>query len=157
MSFIKAGGWMKFKRKKAFTIIESIIYIFLSVIILTEGISLLIPVYKVYLETKNDSMICNEYTDFYINLINIVSEGGINDIVIGSDYITFCKSEFDDDIKKTIRVYDKKLIVLYSRDDDILTYNNMLFNIEKIEVEKRKNIIYLNIYDENGENFICCI
>ena len=99
----------------------------------------------------------NEYTDFYINLNNIVSEGGINDIVIGSDYITFCKSEFDDDIKKTIRVYDKKLIVLYSRDDDILTYNNMLFNIEKIEVEKRKNIIYLNIYDENGENFICCI
>ena len=152
MSFIKAGGWMKFKRKKAFTIIESIIYIFLSVIILTEGISLLIPVYKVYLETKNDSMRCNEYTDFYINLNNIVSEGGINDIVIGSDYITFCKSEFDDDIKKTIRVYDKKLIVLYSRDDDILTYN-----IEKIEVEKRKNIIYLNIYDENGENFICCI
>lgn len=155
-NFTKVGGWMKYK-KGGFTILESMIYIFLSVIIISEGLNLFIPMYKTYLEVKSKSIRSNEYENFYINLNNIISEGGISDIVTGSDYITLCKSEFEDGLKKTIRVHDNKIVVVYSKDGEILTYNNMLFNIEKIEINKKENLIYMKIYDENGDNYICSI
>lgn len=155
-SFTKVGGWMKYK-KGGFTILESMIYIFLSVIIISEGVNLFIPMYKTYLDIKSKSIRSNEYKNFYINLNNIISEGGISDIVTGSDYIDLCKSEFEDGLKKTIRVHDKKIVVVYSKDGEILTYNNMLFNIEKIEIKKKENLIYMKIYDENGDNYICSI
>lgn len=106
-NFIKVGGWMKYK-KSGFTILESIIYIFLSTMIIAEGLNLFMPMYKTYLEIKNKSIRSNEYENFYINLNNIISEGAIDNIVIGNDYMTLCKSEFGDNLKKTIRVHDKK-------------------------------------------------
>ncbi len=51
----------------------------------------------------------------------------------------------------------KKIVVVYSRGDEILTYNNMLFNIEKIEINKKENLIYMKIYDENGDKYICSV
>ncbi|MDU1230302.1 MULTISPECIES: hypothetical protein [Clostridium] len=155
-NFIKVGGWMKYK-KSGFTILESIIYIFLSTMIIAEGLNLFMPMYKTYLEIKNKSIRSNEYENFYINLNNIISEGAIDNIVIGNDYMTLCKSEFGDNLKKTIRVHDKKIVVVYSRGDEILTYNNMLFNIEKIEINKKENLIYMKIYDENGDKYICSV
>ena len=148
---------MKFKQRKGFTIIESIIYIFLSVIILAEGINIFIPMYKNYEEIKENSIRCNEYTNFYINLNNLISEGSVDEIVTGEDYITLCKSSYEKNLKKTIRVYDKKIVVVYSKGDEILTYNNMLFNVKGMEVNKKKKLIYVKIYDENGDEFICCI
>ena len=106
---------------------------------------------------RDRSIRSNEYENFYINLNNIISEGAIDNIVIGNDYMTLCKSEFGDNLKKTIRVHDKKIVVVYSRGDEILTYNNMLFNIEKIEINKKENLIYMKIYDENGDKYICSV
>ena len=157
MNFIKVGGWMKFRKKKGFTIIESIIYIFLTVIVLAEGLNLFIHMYKNYGDIREKSIRCNEYKNFCINLNNLISEGSIEDIVVGEDYITLCKSNYEQNLKKTMRVYDKKIVAVYSRGEEILTYNNMLFNVEKIEVSKKKKLIYIKIYDENGDEFICCI
>ena len=157
MNFIKAGGWMKCKKRQGFTIIESIIYIFLSVIILVEGLNIFIHMYKSYVEIKDNTVRCNEYRNFYINLNNLISEGSIEEIIVGEDYITLCKSSHEKNLKKTIRVYDKKIVAVYSDGDEILTYNNMLFDVKSIDVSKKKNIIYVKIYDENGDEFICCI
>ncbi|WP_294401998.1 hypothetical protein [uncultured Clostridium sp.] len=157
MSFIKAGGWMKYKKKKAFTLIESIIYIFLSVIILAEGINIFIPMYKTYLEVRAESIRANEYKNFCINLNNIISEGCLNEISAGKDYITLGKSDYDGELKKTIRVYDGKVVAVYSEGNKILTYNNMLYDVERMEVYKKNKLIYVNIYDMNGERIICCI
>ncbi|MGN0143925.1 MAG: hypothetical protein ACI398_03010 [Clostridium sp.] len=148
---------MKYKKNHGFTILESIIYIFLSTIILAEGISLFVSEYDTYLKIKNDSIRANEYDNFYINLNNIISEGTLEDVIVGNDYIELNKGKIEDNLKKTIRVYEGKLVVVYSKDGNILTYNNMLYNVEKIEVVKKENLIYMNIYDENGEEFICCV
>lgn len=157
INFIKAGGWMKCKRKKAFTLIESIVYIFLSLIILVEGINMLIPMYKTYLEARAKSIRCNEYKNFAVNLNNIICEGSIDEIAQGDDYITLCKSNYDRKMKKTIRVYNGKIVVVYSDGDKILTYNNMLYDVNRMEVYKKNKLIYINIYDMNGEKTICCI
>ena len=157
MNFEKVGGWMKYKKKKGFTILESMIYIFLSTIILVEGINIFVPMYKSYLEIKSSSIRANEYKNFYINLNNIISEGGLDQIVTGDDYIALCKGDFGENLKKTIRVYDKKIVVVYSKGNEILTYNNMLYDVQQMEVVKKGNLIYINIYDENGDKFICCI
>lgn len=157
INFIKAGGWMKYKKKKAFTIIESIIYIFLSVIILAEGINMFIHMYKSYVEVRMKSIRSNEYKNFSINLNNIISEGSVDEIAAGEDYITICKSDYDGKMKKTIKVYDEKIVAVYSEGDKILTYNTMLYDVEKMEVNKKNKLIYINIYDVNGEKVICCI
>lgn len=157
MSFKRVGGWMKCKKKGAFTILESMIYIFLSTLILAEGISIFISAYGTYLEIKQDSIRANEYKNFCINLNNIISEGSLEQIVAGDDYIELCKGDFEDNIKKTICVYGKKIVVVYSKHGETLSYNNMLYNIEKMHVVKKGKLIYINIFDENGENFICCI
>ena len=155
MSFVRAGGWMKYK--KAFTILESIIYIFLSTIILMEGINMCISIYKVYVDIRNSSIRANEYKNFYINLNNIISEGGLENIVVGDDYILLCKGESSENIRKKICLYEKKIVISYSDERGTLTYNNMLYDIKEMKVIKKENLIYVKIYDENGEEFICCI
>ena len=95
MSFIKAGGWMKFRRKKAFTMIESIIYIFLSTIILGEGITMFISGYASYIEVKNKTIRLNEYRNFQVNLEDIVSEGAVDEIITGEDYVELYKNICD--------------------------------------------------------------
>lgn len=67
-NFIKVGGWMKYK-KSGFTILESIIYIFLSTMIIAEGLNLFMPMYKTYLEIKNKSIRSNEYENKETNPI----------------------------------------------------------------------------------------
>ncbi len=157
MSFIKAGGWMKFRRKKAFTMIESIIYIFLSTIILGEGISMFISGYASYIEVKNKTIRLNEYRNFQVNLEDIVSEGAVDEIITGEDYVELHKNIYEGNMKKTIRVYNGNIVVSYSKGQKTLNYNNLLYNVSQMKVIKKENLIYLNIYDENGENFICCL
>ena len=60
--------------------------------IIAEGLNLFMPMYKTYLEIKNKSIRSNEYENFYINLNNIISEGAMDNIVIGNDYVTLCKN-----------------------------------------------------------------
>ncbi|WP_294156656.1 competence type IV pilus minor pilin ComGF [uncultured Clostridium sp.] len=157
MNSIKAGGWMKYKKKRAFTLIESIIYIFLSVIILAEGINIFIPMYKTYLEVRAESIRANEYKNFCINLNNIISEGRLKEISAGEDNLTLCKSDYGGELKKIIRVCDGKVVAVYSEGNRILTYNNMLYEVEQMEVYKKNKLIYVNIYTMNGERIICCI
>ena len=148
---------MKYKKKQGFTILESIIYIFLSTIILTEGINLFVSEYGTYVKIKQDSIRANEYENFYINLNNIISEGSLENVITGNDYIELDKDEYEENLKKTICVYDGKVVVIYSKDGSILTYNNMLYDVEKMKVIKKGNVIYINIYDRSGEEFICCV
>lgn len=148
---------MKYKKKQGFTILESIIYIFLSTIILAEGINLFVSEYGTYVKIKNDSIRANEYKNFYINLNNIISEGSLENVVIGNDYIELDKDEYEEKLKKIICVYNGKVVVIYSKDGSILTYNNMLYDVERMKVTKKRNVIYINIYDRSGEEFICCV
>lgn len=154
---------MKYKKRnkivnnRGFTIIESLVYIFLTTIILVEGISLYISEYKSYLETQLLTIKCNNYQNFYINLDNIIAEGNIEKIVANSDNIIFLKDNKAENINKIIKAFDGKIVVKYTKYGSNETINYMLKDIDKLEVKTKKNLIYLIIYDEEGKEFIKCI
>jgi Tfp pilus assembly protein PilW len=154
---------MKYKKRnkivnnRGFTIIESLVYIFLTTIILVEGISLYISEYKSYLETQLLTIKCNNYQNFYINLDNIIAEGNIEKIVANSDNIIFSKDNKAENINKIIKAFDGKIVVKYTKYGSNETINYMLKDIDKLEVITKKNLIYLIIYDKEGKEFIKCI
>lgn len=147
----------KIEKNRGFTIIESLVYIFLTTIILVEGISLYISVYKSYLETQSLTIKYNNYQDFYINLDNIIAEGNIEKIVANSDNIIFSKDNKAENINKIIKAFDGKIVVKYTKYGSNETINYMLKDIDRLEVKTKKNLIYLIIYDEEGKEFIKCI
>ena len=163
MNLLKVGGWMKFKKyitskkKRGFTIIESLVYIFLTTMILVEGINLFVLMYKSYIDAAKQTIKYNNYQNFYINLDNIICEGGLEEISVDDKYILFSKNSKSNNLNKMIKSNEGNIIVKYIRNDDTETINTMLKDIDNLEVKKKGKLIYLIIHDENGREFIRCI
>lgn len=145
------------KKKFAFTLIESLVYIFLTTIILVNGISLYVSMYKSYLETKALTIKYNDYQNFYINLDNIISEGNIEKIIVNDNSIIFSNDDKSENLNKTIKANEGKIFIKYSRNGVTETINTMLSGVEKFEVKTKGKLIYFILYDKEGKKFIRCI
>ena len=145
------------KRNRGFTIIESLVYIFLTTIILVEGINLYVLMYKYYIQTTNLTIKYNNYQNFNINLDNIISEGGLNEVIVGDNTVLFSKTIEDANLYKTIKSYEGEIVVKCINKDGKSTINTMLKDIDKIEVQTKGKLIYLIIHDKDGMEFIRCI
>lgn len=163
MNSLKVGGWMRFKKyitskkKKGFTIIESLVYIFLTTMILVEGINLFVLMYKSYIELTKLTIKYNNYQNFYINLDNIICEGGLEEISVDNKYILFSKNSKSNNLDKMIKSNEGNIIVKYIRNNATETSNTMLKEVDNLEVKKKRKLIYLIIHDKNGREFIRCI
>lgn len=146
-----------FKKKYGFTIIESLAYIFLTTIILLEGISLYVSMYKSYMETKAVTVKYNDYQNFFINLDNIISEGNIEKIIVNDDNIIFSKDDESEKLNKIIKASEGKIVIKYLKNGATQTINTMLEGVEKLEVKTKGKLAYLIIYDKQGKEFIRCI
>lgn len=159
MNLIKAGGCMK-KYKNGFSIIESLIYIFMTIIILSGGLSLTVIMYKSYLKNAEVVKECNDIQNFYIYFENIISERNIDKVKCSDKEIKFSKF-IDNKVKNKSIVYkpDDKAIVVrtYNEYGGFLNENKMLGNVSDMVVKRKDNLIYLIIYDRDGREFISCI
>ena len=113
--------------------------------------------YKSYIETANLTIKYNNYQNFYINLDNIISEGGLEKIVVDDNYILFSKDIKSNNLDKIIKSYEGKIVVKYMRSNVTQTINTMLEDIDDLEVKKKGKLIYLIIHDKDGKEFIRCI
>jgi hypothetical protein len=147
---------MRYKRG-GFTIIESLTYIFLTTMILIEGINLFVPMYKLYLETTNLSVKYNDFQNFFINLDNIIAEGNLEKIVVGDNSIIFSKNSKADNLDKKIKSYGGKILVKCTRYDETEAINTILNDVDRLEVRKKGKLVYFIIYDKDGKEFIKCI
>ena len=145
------------KKKYGFTIIESLVYIFLTTIILVEGISLYVSMYKSYLETKAVTIKYNNYQNFYINLDNIIAEGNVQGITVNNDSIIFSKDDKSENLNKVIKANEGKIVVKYLRNGATETINTMLEGVDRFELKTKGKLIYFIIYDKEGKEFIRCI
>lgn len=163
MNLLKVGGWMKFKKyitskkKRGFTIIESLVYIFLTTMILVEGINLFVLMYKSYIDIVKITIKYNNFQNFYINLDNIICEGGVESILVDDNYILFLKNSKFNNLDKKIKSNEGKIVVKYTRDGATQAINNILNDIDNLEIKKKGKIIYLIIHDKDGKEFIRCI
>ena len=108
MNSIKVGGWMKYRYKKkyAFTIIESIVYIFLTTIIFLELLTLVVSFYASYIEIRNISINQNNIRNFYINLDCILNEENNLDIRKEDNSIVVYKDIEYENLVKHIKFYN---------------------------------------------------
>ena len=152
-SLLKVGGWMKYKmgcickKKRGFTIIESLAYIFLTTMILSSGINLFISMYKDYLESIQLSIKYNNYQNFFINL----------DDIVNNNQIKFSKNDEFKNMDKIIKSYEGKVFIKYTKYDVTQTINTMLEDIDNLEIKEKGKLIYFIIHDKDGKEFIKCI
>ena len=160
MNSLKVGGWMRFKKyitskkKRGFTIIESLVYIFLTTMILAEGINLFVLMYKSYIEATKLTIKYNNYQNFYINLDNIIPDIGLENIVVDDRYILFLMDNKSGKSDIVIKSYNGDIVAKYTESGPIPT---MIQNINYLEVKKKGKLIYLIIHDKEGKEFIKCI
>ncbi|WP_297422205.1 competence type IV pilus minor pilin ComGF [Clostridium sp.] len=147
---------MKYKKRRGFTIIESLVYIFLTTIILVEGISIFVSMYKSYIETAKLTVKYNNCQNFFINLDNIISEGGLEKIIVDNSYVIFSKNEKSSIPDKKINCFEGNIVVKYTKFNITQTINVMLEDVDSIEVRKRGKLIYFSIIDKEGKEFIKC-
>jgi hypothetical protein len=163
MSLLRVGGWMKYKKyyiskkKRGFTIIESLVYIFLTTIILVEGLNLYVLMYKHYIDVTKLAIRYNNYQNFYISLDNVISEGNLEEIIIDDNYILLSKNIEDPNLSKTIKSYEGEIVVKCIDKLGKSTINTMIKDIDIIEVKKKGKLNYLIIHDIEGKEFIRCI
>jgi len=163
MSLLRVGGWMKYrkyyvsKKKRGFTIIESLVYTFLTTMILVEGLNLYVLMYKNYIDITKLIIKYNEYQNFYINLDNVISEGNLEEIIINDNYVLLSKNTEDPNLSKTIKSYEGGIVVKCTDKLGKNTINTMITGIDNLEVKKKGKLIYLIIHDKEGKEFIKCI
>ena len=145
------------KKNSGFTIVESLVYIFLTTIILVVGINIYVSMDKSYIEARELTVKYNDLQNFYINLDNIISEGNLKQIIIDDKSIIFPKDNKSNNLNKIIKANEGKIIVKYMRADVTETINTMLKDIDRFEVKKKEKLTYLIIYDKEGKEFIRCI
>lgn len=148
---------LNWKKRFGFTIIESLVYIFLTTIILVEGINIYVLMYKSYIEDREVTVKYNDLQNFYINLDNIISEGNLEQIIIDDKSVIFSKDDKSNNLNKIIKSYEGKIVVKYMRGKVTETINTMLEGIDRFEVKEKGKLIYLIIYDKDGKEFIRCI
>lgn len=154
---MKFKEYLNLKKSFGFTIIESLVYIFLTTIILVEGINLYVSMYESYIEARELTIKYNDLQNFYINLDNIISEGNLEQIIIDDKSIIFSKDDKSNNLNKIIKSNGGKIVVKYMRSNVTETINTMLKDIDRFEVKKKGKLIYLIIYDKEGKEFIRCI
>lgn len=148
---------MRYKKKKGFTIIESLVYIFLTTIILSEGINLYISIYKSYIDDANLSIKYDKCQDFFINLDNIISRGRFEKVMVDNNSLTLLKNSDVEDSDKIIKSYNGAIVVKYVDGNVTKTINTIIEDIDNLEVRKKGKLIYLIVRDKEGKEFIKCI
>jgi len=137
--------------------IESLVYIFLTTMILVEGLNLYVLMYKHYIDITKLIIMYNNYQNFYINLDNIISEGNLEEIIIDNNYVLLSKNKEDPNLSKTIKSYEGEIVVKCIDKLGKSTINTMIKGIENLEVKKKGKLNYLIIHDSDGKEFIRCI
>lgn len=152
---------MKNKSKKGFTIIESLIYIFMTTLILNEGIYLTVLMYKSYLCNAQITKEYNDIQNFYVGLQQIVSERNISEVDCDEteNKLIFHKYVENTEKKKSIEFKSNGSAIVKSYDskNKLLNEDKMLGNVADINFKKKDNLIYMVLYYNDGKEFISCL
>lgn len=145
------------KKMSGFTIIESLVYVFLTTLILSQGINIYVSQYKDYVEKERLAIKYNNYQNFFIGLDDIIAEGDLEKIIVDDNCIIFSKNEKTDNLDKKIQANQGNIFVKYMRENSTETINVMLEGVDNFEVKRKGKLIYIIVRDKEGEEFIKCI
>lgn len=154
---MRSNGSVKCKKRNAFSIIESLVYIFLTTMILAFGINLFISMYETYVKSVQISIRYNNYQNFFVNLDSIISEGKLEKIIVDNNTVIFSKSDNQGKIDKVIKSNQGAIYIKYLRGNSVETINTMIQDIDKLEIKRKGKLIYFIIYGTDGKEYIRCV
>ncbi|ATD55206.1 type II secretion system protein [Clostridium chauvoei] len=161
---IRVYGW-KCSKKRGYSLIELIATLFMSTIILTIGVKLVISSYKAYRELENVSLQNNFIDDACLTINRLTNEIMIADIVC-SDETMKNKNEIKISCvyKNNNKYFIKDKIIKLNRSKHLIIdipnetgTNFILKDLKEFKVIKKKNINYIFIKHKSGEIRVQCI
>lgn len=154
-------GWKK--SKKAMTLIEVIISLFIHLIILTIAFSTIKVAYNNYNKLIEGMKYYNDFDDALLNLDRLLKA----DMITSIDVID---KPIDDEIviKYKIDHFKEGIVekrIMLSNDKIVIITNGylgngtniLMRNVSNFQVYKKENINYLKIRNKKGEERIICI
>lgn len=161
-------------KKRGFTLIECLAYVFISSIIVICLITLTLDVYSYSSERNNSIKREDEIDRAILNIKKIFSEVDNTNYKIGRDEIEISKEEETlEEINNSDNIYDKKLVVKYKKiylvsktlqvryykevsGSKVSVATNLILNdVNKLNFHKKGKLIYMELGIDDKEYLIC--
>lgn len=161
-------------KKKGFTLIECLAYVFISSTIVICLITLTLDVYSYSSERNNFIKREDEIDRAILNIKKIFSEVDNTNYKIGRDEIEISKEEETlEEINNSDNIYDKKLVVKYKKiylvsktlqvryykevsGSKVNVATNLILNdVNKLNFYKKGKLIYMELGIDDKEYLIC--
>lgn len=161
-------------KKRGFTLIECLAYVFISSIIVICLITLTLDVYSYSSERNNFIKREDEIDRAILNIKKIFSEVDNTNYKIGRDEIEISKEEETlEEINNSDNIYDKKLVVKYKKiylvsktlqvryykevsGSKVSVATNLILNdVNKLNFHKKGKLIYMELGIDDKEYLIC--
>ncbi|MBS5948807.1 MAG: prepilin-type N-terminal cleavage/methylation domain-containing protein [Clostridium sp.] len=154
-------GWRK--TKKAMTLIEVMISLFIHLIVLTIAFNTIKVAYTNYNKLIESMKYYNDFDDALLNLDRLLKTDMITSIDVVDNpiadeiIIKYKINHFKEDIvEKNIKLSNDKIVIITNGYLGNGT-NVLMRNVSNFQVYKKENISYLKITNKKGEERIICI
>ncbi|WP_032121692.1 hypothetical protein [Clostridium amazonitimonense] len=140
-------------KKKAFSILEFIIYFSISITIIHFLFTIIIISLKDYKES-NKSYVNYIYLNQAIDIIDRELNSGRMEVIVQDNFIWIKEKDFkpNTSIEKYIMKNDKDRIVAVIKKNNIVqTSNNIIKNVEEFYAEKNQDLIFIKIVLKGGD------
>lgn len=148
------------KKHKGFTLVECVVYMFLSVIIMIMAFKILFSSSNIFMETINKSIYINSINEGFLNMDRLIMDEKVVKISSDEDkiilYIGNEKGIYE--IQEISRI-DNNLVIKYFDIRDFTNYttrNTIVYSIDDFKVKGKGRLLYIAI-KKGGNVYRKCI
>lgn len=157
---IRQNGWMLTK-KKGISLLEILVYLSLSVVVILLTTSLYIKVQKNYYDNITENKNLNSIAEGLITIETMVKDEDVYKIESTNSNLKLYLISEGQSMIKEIKINNDRLMVYYYKlyYESYYLYgspNVLIINIKEFYINKKGNLIYLNL-KINNENYTKCI
>lgn len=142
-------------KKRGYLLIEVVMYLAVSVVFLTALTTLFIPYLNEYRQQEVIEEKFNYLLSTHVYIDKRVNESKIKEIKCDEDaiYLYIDNSQNQVDV---IKAYKGNLIVEYYKNNEKISYNSLLKEVENFNVIEKENLFYVLIKQNNEDERVFC-
>lgn len=156
---INLGGWNS--KGKAYTLIEVIVSIAISIIVMIIGSTLVITTYKTYIDVIEDNIIVDSVDNTLLTIDRLLTGYMIVDIIPNSENneirINYLIDHKKTDVKSKIIKYRYPKLSVETQSGGRAGTNTILNGVKEFDIIQKEKLYYYKITLITGEEIINCI
>lgn len=149
-----------YKKNKGFTLIECIVYMFLSVLIMAIGFKILVTSTNAFFKTVNMSLDLNSINEGFLDLDRFLNDNEVQRVTSDENKIIIYKGNEKSIYEmQEISRLENNLVIKYfdiRNLDKYTTRNTIISNISNFHVKNKGRIMYVTI-EKGGNEYKRCI